>query len=188
MTDAPFVPPAAAAVQPRPYLSSWAGPVRTGSIIVLGGLLAGLVMGILWWWISPPLWLIVRKDGAYPEASAQDRWFSADGWFLVLGIALGFVLAVAAWWRGRRHPVGALLGITIGGLLAAATAWWLGGLLGPGDPATLIDTAQDGSRLEQALGLRAMAVLLAPAITGLATFVALAAAARPEGPGDTLQP
>ena len=80
------------------------------------------------------------------------------------------------------------MGLTIGGLLAAVIAWWLGGVLGPSDPADLVDTAAVGSRLEDTLGLRAMAVLLAPPIAGLLTFMVIAAAASPREVDDTLVP
>lgn len=143
-------------------------------------------MGVLWALITPTVWVVVRDDGVFPEPSAQGRWFSADGWFLVLGMALGVLLAVVAVWSGRRHPVGALIGLTIGGLVGAATAWWLGGLLGPDDPAAMLASATAGTRVEQSLGLRAMAVLLAPAIAGVATFVAVAAAVPAQVASDRL--
>jgi hypothetical protein len=159
---------------------------RTMSGLVLAAILGGAAMGVAWLLLTPPILYKVRASGAFPEASAQERWFSADGWFLVLGLMLGIALGVSAWWRGRGQPLGALFGLTIGGLLAAFIAWWLGGVLGPTDPADLVDTAVVGSRLEDALGLRAMAVLLAPPIAGLLTFMVIAAAARPHAVDDTL--
>ena len=183
----PFAVPAA--FPDVPSASPGGGRVaalRTAATLLLAGLVGGLVVGLLWTWITPSVVLVVRADGAYPDPSAQDRWFSADGWFLVLGAVLGTLLAVLAWWRGRSHPVGALLGVFLGGLLAAVTAWWVGGLVGPADPSILLDGAAIGTRFEQSLGLRAMAVLLAPAVAGVATFVACAAAAPPQEPSERL--
>ena len=161
---------------------------RTLSGLVLAAIIGGAAMGVAWLLLTPPISYKVRRGGAFPEASAQERWFSADGWFLVLGLVLGIALGVVAWWRGRGQPLGALLGLTIGGLLAAVTAWWLGGVLGPSDPADLVATADVGARLEDALGLRAMAVLLAPPVAGLLTFMVIAAAASPQEVDDTLAP
>jgi hypothetical protein len=165
-----------------------ADALRTALLVVLGGMLGGVVMGVVWAALAPEIWLDIREDGAYPEAAAQDRWFGADGWFLVLGVVLGVGLAGVAWWRGRRHPLGALLGVTVGGLLGALMAWWLGGFLGPADPADLLPSAAVGTRVQLGLGLRAMAVLLAPAVAGVAAFVALAAAAPPREVGERLVP
>ncbi len=156
--------------------------------LVLAAVIGGAAMGVAWMLLTPSIWYEVRPRGAFPEPSAQERWFSADGWFLVLGIVLGIALGVVAWWRGRGQPLAAMLGVIIGGLLAAVVAWWLGGLLGPTDPADMVDNADVGSRLQGALGLRAMAVLLAPSIAGLLTFMAITAAAPPREVDDTLVP
>ncbi|HVQ18567.1 MAG TPA: hypothetical protein VMT27_05970 [Actinomycetes bacterium] len=174
------------ALADRPWRWRFGSSARVCAVTVLGGLAGGLVMGLLWWQVTPSVWLQVRSDGGYPEPSASGRWFAADGWFLILGVVLGAVLGLGAWLRGRNHPVGAVFGITIGGLLGAVLAWWVGSALGPPDAQSLLASAANGTRIELALGLRAMGVLLVPAITGLLAFVLLAAAASPRDGGERL--
>jgi hypothetical protein len=151
----------------------------TGVRVLLAALAAGVVLGLVWAWLTPPVWLVVRDQGVFPEASAADRWFGADGLFLILGSLLGIGIGALSWWRARQHPVGALLGVLAGGLGAAVVAWWIGGLVGPNGADALLATAPVGARFEEMLGIRATAVLLAPAIAGVGTFVAASAAAAP---------
>ncbi|MEO8329720.1 MAG: hypothetical protein ABI586_06950 [Candidatus Nanopelagicales bacterium] len=154
----------------------------TLAVLVSSGIASGAVFGLVWLLASPPIWYDVRRAGVFPEPSVEERWFSADAWFLMLGVACGLVLAVIAWVVGRNHPIAALVGLTLGGLIAAATAWLLGGLLGPADPADVIATLDVGSRVEAALGLRAWAVMLAPAMAGVLGFTVAAAALSPKDP------
>ncbi|HVQ87545.1 MAG TPA: hypothetical protein VMT88_05110 [Actinomycetes bacterium] len=160
--------------------------VLPGAELVGIGIAGGAVMGLVWLWVTPAIWYEVRSNGAFPEPSASGRWFSADGWFLVLGIGLGLALGIAAWFLARRHPVGALLGLTIGGLLGAVTAWLIGGAFGPPNPLDVVSSLAVGDRLQDALGLRAWAVILAPALAGVLTFTVLAAAVSPRDAGETL--
>jgi hypothetical protein len=164
---------------PHESVRDWGTAVRTAARIVLAAMAAGAAMGLVWAWVTPSVWLVVRDEGVFPEPSAANRWFSADGWFLALGLGFGVVLGLVAWWRGRDHPVAALVGVFLGGLGGAAVAWWVGGLVGPAATDAWLSTAAVGTRFEETLGLRATAVLLAPAIAGVAVFVFVSSAAAP---------
>lgn len=162
------------------------------------GLLAvavGPLLATAWWLLAPRV-QISTEDGTFSTpAQATADWFGADGWFLALGAGFGLLVGLAAFLRWRRHPVSALLGMTLGLLAAAVVAWWLGGLLGPDDVADQLAAPTQIDVVVQPLGLRARGVLLVPAIVGVATFAAMAAAAPtavpdppPAGSGGALSP
>jgi hypothetical protein len=68
--------------------------------------------------------------------------------------------------------------VIVGGALLALSAWSLGGVLGPPDPKTVADTAELGTVIEGALGLRALGVLCAPLLTALTTLALLVASSH----------
>ncbi len=138
------------------------------------GVLLGIVMGVVWSLITPDLTFVVAKGGGvFATGATNDDWFSADGWFAILGVVVGVLMAAVAWWRVRAHPVAALMGILIGGVAAALAAWWVGGFMGPDDPGSLTH-AEVGSTVVAQLGLRATGVLVIPALVGVFLFVMLA--------------
>lgn len=147
---------------------------------VVVGIVVGAVMGLIWWWVAPTEEWVVVDGGLVPVDLGFTAWFAADGWFLVLGAIAGLVLTLATWRRGRRHPVGLVIGVILGAGLLAVTAWALGGALGPPDPRSVAESADQGTRVEGELGLRALGVLCAPALTALTMLALLIASARVE--------
>lgn len=145
------------------------------------GVVLGALMGVVWWWIAPTeQWTVVKPGVVFPADVGYNAWFAGDGWFLVLGAVSGVLLTVIGWRRGRRQPVALVIGVIVGAALLAVTAWTLGGALGPPDPETVAETAEVGTTLDGALGLRALGVLCAPALTALTLLALLVASARVE--------
>ncbi|HEX5016434.1 MAG TPA: hypothetical protein VFX15_02475 [Actinomycetes bacterium] len=144
----------------------------------LGGVVLGVVMGVLWWWITPTETWMKLENGLGPAELSSSQWFAADGWFLILGGVAGLVLAGLAWLRGRGHPIGLFFGVLAGAALLAVVAWSLGGILGPPDPEPTSDSLALGAVVDGPLGLRAMGVLAAPAVTALAMLALLLSMVR----------
>jgi hypothetical protein len=166
--------------QDLPAEPSWRAPVKGVLLLSGAGIALGAAMGIAWEKIVPELtFTAVKGGGIIPTGSTNDDWFSADGWFAVLGAIVGVLLFALAWWRVRRHPLAAVFGVLIGGLLAALVAWWLGGILGPPGPRPLKDYSP-GAEVVAQLGLRATGVLLIPAIVGVLLVVLLATFTTPK--------
>ena len=157
----------------NPASRSW----RPAAAIVIGvalvALALGVVMGALWWWITPyEQW--VKLDGGFGAAQlSSPSWFAADGWFLILGAISGFALVVATWKFGGAHPIAWVVGIVIGSVLVAVVAWTLGGMLGPTEVDAAAASAAVGEVIDGSLGLRALGVLAAPAIASLAILAML---------------
>jgi hypothetical protein len=133
--------------------------VRTAAGVVGVLLLIGIPAGLLWWWVAPQPLYRVAAEGLYLAGSQPQAAVAADGWFLIITGAIGVVAGVVVWLRCRQAPLGALLGLFIGGLAGAALAASIGLLLGREDPfAAAIGTLTDGS-----LEIRAWGVVLAEA-------------------------
>jgi hypothetical protein len=93
--------------------------------VVVGGV--GFAVGLLWLKVAPRV-PIIKVPGGYQYANPEpEQAMAGDGWFLIIGIALGIVLAVGVWFLLRRYRgLGMLVALTVGSLLGAWAAWWLG--------------------------------------------------------------
>ena len=150
----------------------------------LVGAVLGVAMGIIWWWVAPTeLWTVV-DGGLVPAEIDYTAWFAADAWFLVLGGVAGILLAAISWGPGRHRPVALAAGVIVGAVLAALAAWVVGGALGAPDPQTVAETADAGTTVPGALGIRAGAVVFGPALTSLTVLALLLSNARIDGPAE----
>ena len=135
------------------------------------GVACGPLLGTVWWLAAPEIGFAVARGGAVAVPDAD--WFGMDGWFLLIGLAVGLATGALAFWRWRAHPVAVLLGMTVGLLLGACVGWWLGGLLGPEPLAAQAAAAVPGDVLDAPLRLRALGVLVAPSLLAAAVYSAL---------------
>lgn len=138
----------------------------------------GALMGLVWWWVAPTEQWIVVDGGLAPADAGFTAWFAADAWFLVLGAVAGVFLAAISWRPGRHRPLALVVGVIVGAALVALVAWALGGALGAPDPGDAATTAEAGTTLPGALGIRAIGVVFGPALTSLTVLALLLSNAR----------
>jgi hypothetical protein len=125
---------------------------------VLVSAAVGAVIGLVWAFTAPRAVYEVA-GGELQRVSAQpEEYFGAD---LLLGGMLavaGLVLAIVWWVRGRNAPMGALVGLISGGLMAGFIAAWVGGFL----TTTSLSAAglADGALVTAGVRLRSWAVLV----------------------------
>lgn len=154
------------------------GPLLVVAGIAVSGAVLGVVVGVLWWVMTPAeQWLVFDGGLGAADLNSPD-WFAADAWFLILGVVGGLLLTVVSWFWARRDPVAAVLGLIVGSALLSVVAWSVGGVLGPPDPHEAAAGLAAGTGVEGSLGLRALGVLAAPAVSSL-TLVALLLAMAP---------
>jgi len=151
---------------------------------------AGILAGIVWWWLAPMARADVDAGAVFLRGhtelqAAQDCWFA-----VVLGV-LGVMTATVHSWRssGRRtsgpgaavRQVQQVLALTAGVGLAAVVAWGTGALLGPDALATQV---ADGVRHPLTpLQLHTVATLLVgPFLFAFTEFLAALFGAGPDRP------
>ena len=170
------------------------GPLLVVVATGLAGVLVGVIVGVLWWVITPSEQWVTLDGGLGAADLNAPSWFAADGWFLILGLVGGLALASVTWWWAREKPVAVVVGLVIGSALLAVVAWSVGGVLGPPDPEDAAASLALGATVDGSLGLRAMGVLAAPAVSALALVSLLIAMApvreglRPSVPDEQVEP
>ena len=110
--------------------------------------LAGLLGGLIWaWWADPATYMAV-PGGAALGQEQLGRLFAVEVRYAVVGLAGGFAvgapLVVRLRWVGWRLIPGLLLGSAVGG----GSAYVVGVLAGPGDPATAVRGEQPQAPLD----------------------------------------
>jgi hypothetical protein len=142
--------------------------LRSSALLVLALALAGLVAGLLWWWLAPRADFRITDTGPVAIGSPSGELLVADDAVLALILTgLGLVAGGAAWFLRRRRGVATVLALALGGSLMAVVAWQLGELLGAGP--TEAQLSDVGAVVTTSLTLGSVAAL------ALAPFAALLA-------------
>ena len=103
------------------------GNLATAVVTVVVLAVLGVAAGYVWSALAPAT-RYVLIDGAPHLADPETQsLIEADGWFAAVTAAFGLVCAVAGYVLARDRPVGILLGLTAGGLLAGYVAMLVGG-------------------------------------------------------------
>jgi LPXTG-motif cell wall-anchored protein len=118
------------------YWRGWAeirADLRSSALLVLGLALAGLLAGLLWWWLAPRADFRITDAGPVVIGNPPEELLVADDAVLALIlVGLGLVVGAAAWFLRRRRGVATVLALAVGGSAMAAVAWQLGEFLGAG--------------------------------------------------------
>ncbi|WP_091121198.1 hypothetical protein [Nocardioides terrae] len=114
--------------------------------LVAGFAATGAVSGLLWRTrLHAPDGIVV--GGQWYSGSTHEDSFASTGWYVVIAVAAGLLLGIAAAWLSRAPEVLTLAAVLVGSLLAA----WLMRVVGlhgaPPDPARAAAHAADGTRL-----------------------------------------
>lgn len=114
-------------------------------LTVVGLVLLGAPVGLLWARLAPPVEVVAGAGGSTRLADpTRDSFIAVDGAFLVLVLLAGLVSGALAWRVGRRHGLGVVLGLAVGGLLAAEVARRTGELVDAGQAQARLDEGYQG--------------------------------------------
>jgi hypothetical protein len=143
---------------------------------------AGAGIGWLWAELAPRIAVIKAEQGFLYAEPEPEQAVAGDGWFAILGAVAGLLFAVLAWYLLRRYRGPAILvGLTLGSLVGAVLAWWVGYKIGLAQFDQARHAAAIGARLNAPLGLRITDLnkdhLWTPVPSGVAAIQALVAAA-----------
>jgi hypothetical protein len=159
--ESPAVPPAEAAT----VRSAVRGAVR----IAVASVVVAVVMGIAWDLVAPTPKYVAGKGGFYFVSDLPGEFMAMDGWFAVLGVVAGAVLAAVALFRGRPGTLEVIV-LAVGAVAGSYLAWGVGHLIGPSRPHASASIA-DGTIVHGQLTLGAKGVLLAWPIVALAVVM-----------------
>jgi LPXTG-motif cell wall-anchored protein len=136
--------------------------LRSSARLVLVLAVAGLLAGLLWWWLAPRADFRITDSGPVVIGTPSEEVLVADDGVLALILAgMGLVAGGAAWFLRRRRGVATVLALAVGGSAMAAVAWQLGEFLGAGP--TQVELARVGAVVTTSLTLRSLpALALAP--------------------------
>lgn len=153
--------------------------------------LLGLGLGVLWHTVAPTLPLRVVEGGRQLYTSAEpEQLAAAEGWFVLLGLGFGVLVAVLAWvlLPRRRGPL-QLAGVLAGALVAGWLAWWFGHDIGLAAYEHQVATAPVDTIVQRPPDLRAVqelsffpyalgGSLLVPALGAVVAYAMMAAWSR----------
>lgn len=118
-------------------------PVRVLVQITVVSVVAGLLMGVLWWLLSPDVHGVVIDGGLGADSREGQKLFERDAVFTLLGAGFGLVLAVVFMIWHRRNPVTTLVALAALGVAGSLIARFAGELLGPSDDVTGLANGTD---------------------------------------------
>ncbi|MFJ8583290.1 DUF2567 domain-containing protein [Streptomyces sp. NPDC093595] len=196
---APLTPPH----QPPPQDSSWPPPypsaaskaaddaspdvateLRQGAVVLLGVMVAGVALGLLWLWLAPRIPLISDGKAVFLKETEGESAVGADGTFTLLALALGALSAAVVFWCTRRHGgIAVVVGLALGGLLGSLLGWGIGTLLGPThDVVAHARAVGQGVVFDAPLELGAHGALLAWPVAAMIVHLGLTALFTPRDP------
>jgi hypothetical protein len=107
--------------------------LRSSARLVLALAAAGVLAGLLWWWLAPRADFRITDTGPVVIGNPPEELLVADDTVLALVLTgFGLVAGAAAWFLRRRRGVATLLALAVGASVMAVVAWQLGELLGAG--------------------------------------------------------
>jgi hypothetical protein len=163
--------------------------VASQAAAVLLAAVLGFPLGMLWQWLAPDVPVLIVSDGAVYNDPQPEQFIAGDGWFAVLGLAFGLVLAIVTWVLFRRLRGPLLLALlAVSGTVAAVIAWKYGRDLGLDAYLRDLHTAAVGTELSKPNDVRieelrwwppaVEGVLLLPALGSTLTVTLFAAWSR----------
>ncbi|WP_328467135.1 DUF2567 domain-containing protein [Actinoplanes sp. NBC_00393] len=137
----------------------------------------GVPLGLLWAWLAPGVPVVdIGDNGVVVNDPSPEQYIAADGWFTLLGLGFGILVAVAAWLvlRRDRGPF-LLLGVVLGTSIAGHwVAPFVGELIGRDDYDQWRATAARGATFLAPPEVHSLGPTLVPAFAAAIVLTLLA--------------
>ncbi|MFD9280142.1 AAA family ATPase [Streptomyces mirabilis] len=163
--------------------------VLEAAVVTVVVAVAGVLLGVLWWWLAPHVPLIADDSAVYLKDTEGEQAIGVDGTFTLLALAFGAVSAVVVFLVRRRGGVPLVVALAVGGLLGSLLAWRIGIWLGPTQ--NVVAHAKQvgkGVTFSAPLKLGARGALLAWSLAGLVVHLGLTALFGPRDPDPYASP
>ncbi len=157
--------------------------LRDAVLIALGTALTGVVLALLWVWLTPHVPLVSNGEAVFLADTEGEQAIGADGTFILLALVCGAVTGALVFLLRRHGGIPLVVALTVGGVLASVVAWRLGLELGPGDDVVArAKEAGEGVPFDAPIELGAKGALIAWPIAATAVHLALTALFGPRDP------
>ena len=171
---APVSPPDAPSRSRRAVREAGAG---VGALLLC--VLAAAPAGLLWAALAPTVRARVVDGAARVADPTSQAYIATDGAYLLVTAVAGLLTGLAAHLLlGRRHSLGVVLGLFVGGLLAAEITRRAGFLVGLEDVRAFVAAGQDGV-VALTPRLRAAPALVTWAVVAMLVHLVATAGSRP---------
>ena len=180
-TPDPRRPLAALPATRQPYdLPVPAGPsvpadAFAGLVALVVTVLVGAPVGLLWAAFAPRVDVVVTGTDVQLLNPSSSGFIAGDAAFLAAALVAGVVGGIVAWRLGREHGPAVVVGLTLGGLIAAYVAMQVGQQVGLDEVRRAVEAGQQG-RLELSLRLRAQESLVAWPVGALLGYLGVSLA------------
>jgi hypothetical protein len=145
--------------------------LRVAARVVLVLALAGVLAGLIWWWLAPRADFRITDAGPVAVGNPSEELFAADdAVFTLVLAAFGLVAGVVTWFLRGRRGVAMLLALAVGGTVMGVVAWQVGSLLGGGPSEA--DLADVGTVVTTALKLASLPALAVAPFLALFAYLA----------------
>lgn len=126
-------------------------------VVLLGFVVLGVVCGVVWWLLVHPAEFTKTKAGGSMGEIQLGRRFGAAGWYVVVAVVAGLASGVVPTWRGlgsrSADPAITAVLVAAGSVVAAAVMAYVGLLLGPANPSTVLAHAPPGTKVPVQLSI-----------------------------------
>ena len=159
---------------------TWRSDVVTGAFVAGVSVLLGAPAGLLWSALAPHAPIAISARGATFADGAPEVLVAGDGWLLGVALVLGLLSGFLTWLVARGSGPYAVIGLAVGGALAAYVAAKVGRRIGQDELRAAAAAGVPGTYVAN-VAVQAMQVVLVWPIAALASFLSLVAA-RPDEP------
>ena len=141
------------------------------AVLVLGG-----PLGLLWAWLAPDVPVIDTGQSIVVNDPSPEEYVAADGWYTLLGLGFGLLVAVVAWLALRRDRGPYLLLGVVAGTLGAGylVGPWIGEMIGRGAYDQWRETATQGATFLAPPEVHSTGPMLVPAFAAAIALTLLA--------------
>ena len=154
-----------------------------GALVALLVTVCGVLLGLLWLWLSPRIPMISDGKAVYLKDTEGEEAIGGDGTFAIIAMVLGALTATGVFLRYRRGGVAVVLGLAVGGLLASVVGWRIGVALGPtSDIVAHAKAVGPKVVFDGPLELRAKSALVAWSAAAMLVHLGLTSAFGPRDP------
>jgi hypothetical protein len=164
----------AAARGATPALRRWRADLVVFAFTVGCTVLLGAPVGLVWSALAPHAHVAVEAGGAYIADVETEVFIAGDGWFIGLTLLIGVGCGVLAWLVARRSGPFVVVGLAVGGLIAAYVASRVGVRIGQDSLRALVRSGRPGTYVGN-IALQAKAAFVIWPLGAVSAFAVLVA-------------